>query len=117
MSRTGYRARPGEAAPPAGATTRPRRRPPAFRRELRSGSIEESIDACCRLERRLRAPVSGLNCGFSYSTPPAFSGFGAGTRGVEVEFSFTPNVGNGNTWHLRATFQVLRPPLVRVHGP
>lgn len=62
------------------------------------------------------SPVSGLNYGFSYYTPPAFFGDAAETRNVEFEFSFTPNIGNGNTSRLRATLQVLRPPLVLVHG-
>ena len=60
--------------------------------------------------------VSGLNYGFSYFTPPAFFGDTAESRNVEVEFSFTPNIGNGNTSRLRATLPVLRPPLVLVHG-
>lgn len=62
------------------------------------------------------SPVSGLNYGFSYYTPPAFFGDTAESRDVEVEFTFTPNIGNGNTSRLRATLQVLRPPLVLVHG-
>ena len=62
------------------------------------------------------SPASGLNYGFSYYTPPAFFGDTAESRDVEVEFTFTPNIGNGNTSRLRAKFKLVRPPLVLVHG-
>ena len=62
------------------------------------------------------SPVSGLNYGFSYFSPPAFYGDASASRTVEVEYTFTPNIGNGNTSRLRATLQVVRPPLVLVHG-
>jgi pimeloyl-ACP methyl ester carboxylesterase len=60
--------------------------------------------------------VSALNYGFSYFTPPAFYGDASASRSVQVEFSFTPNIGNGNTSKLRATLEVVRPPVVLVHG-
>ena len=60
--------------------------------------------------------AAGLNYGFSFYTPPAFYGDATASRTVEVEYSFTPNIGNGNTTKLRATLQIVRPPVVLVHG-
>ena len=60
--------------------------------------------------------VNSLNYGFSYYTPPGFYGDTTDSRTVQVEFSFTPNIGNGNTSKLRADLLVIRPPLVLVHG-
>lgn len=61
-------------------------------------------------------PVSSLNYGFSLYTPPkSFEGTGD-SRKVEVEFTFTPSIGRGNTTRLRAKMDVVRPPVVLVHG-
>ena len=60
--------------------------------------------------------VAPLNYGFSYYTPPAFYGDATESRTVQVEYSFTPNIGNGNTSKLKATLTVVRPPVVLVHG-
>lgn len=60
---------------------------------------------------------SGLNYGFSYFTPPKhFGSSTAPSRKVTVEFTFTPNIGNGNTSRLRADLDIVRPPVVLVHG-
>jgi pimeloyl-ACP methyl ester carboxylesterase len=62
-------------------------------------------------------PVGGLNYGFSYYTPPqSFGASSAASRKVTLEYSFTPSIGNGNTSRLRAEFDVVRPPVVLVHG-
>jgi pimeloyl-ACP methyl ester carboxylesterase len=60
--------------------------------------------------------VSSLNYGFSQFTPPKFFDGTGDNRTVDVEFSFTPNIGNGNTSRLRAQLQLVRPPVVLVHG-
>lgn len=61
--------------------------------------------------------ASGLNYGFSKYTPPTFFGAAGGnSRPLEVEFTFTPSIGNGNTTRLRAKLDIVRPPVVLVHG-
>lgn len=62
------------------------------------------------------AAVSALNYGFSLYTPPRVFDSAADSRTVDVEFTFTPNIGNGNTSRLRAQLQLVRPPVVLVHG-
>lgn len=61
-------------------------------------------------------PVSGLNYGFSYYTPPGFYGDASESRTITVEFTFTPNIGNGNTSRLRAQTKIVRPPVMLIHG-
>ncbi len=60
--------------------------------------------------------VSGLNYGFSYYTPPSYYGDSSDSRTVTVEFTFTPNIGNGNTSRLRASTTIVRPPVMLIHG-
>src|SRR4029453_9536202 len=47
-------------------------------------------------------PLSSLHHGFLYHTPPSFYGDSSQSRTLTVEFTFTPNIGNGNTTRLRA---------------
>jgi len=61
-------------------------------------------------------PVSSLHYGFSYYTPPSFYGDSSQSRTLTVEFTFTPNIGNGNTTRLRAQVQIVRPPVMLIHG-
>lgn len=60
--------------------------------------------------------VTALNYGFSLYTPPKFFEGTGDSRQVEVEFTFTPSIGRGNTTRLRAKMDVVRPPVVLVHG-
>lgn len=60
--------------------------------------------------------VGALNHGFSFYRSPAAFGGTANTRTVEIEFSFTPNIGNGNTTRTRARVSILRPPVTLIHG-
>ena len=62
------------------------------------------------------ALVSSLNYGFSLYKPPKFFEGTGDSRQVEVEFTFTPSIGNGNTTRLKAKMDVVRPPVVLVHG-
>jgi len=61
-------------------------------------------------------PVSSLNYGFSYYTPPASYGDSSPSRSITVEFTFTPNIGNGNTSKLQAQTTIIRPPVMLLHG-
>ena len=60
--------------------------------------------------------VTGLNYGFSYLTPPSFYGDSSDSRTMTVEFTFTPDIGNGNTSRLRAQTKIVRPPVMLIHG-
>ena len=60
--------------------------------------------------------VNGLDYGFSYlQAPDAFEDTAA-FRDVEIEATFTPLIGNGNTTRFRARTRLVRPPVVLVHG-
>jgi pimeloyl-ACP methyl ester carboxylesterase len=70
-------------------------------------------------------PLNGMNYGFSFYQSP--DGFGNSdedccgdgeldTRTVEVQFSFTPSEGNGNTTSFTADLEIIRPPLMLIHG-
>ncbi len=61
-------------------------------------------------------PVSSLNYGFSYYVPPPFYGDSSPSRAITVEFSFTPNIGNGNTSRVQAQTTIVRPPVMLIHG-
>ena len=61
-------------------------------------------------------PINSLNYGFSYLTPPSSYGDASDSRTITVEFSFTPNIGNGNTSTLQATTTIVRPPVMLLHG-
>jgi pimeloyl-ACP methyl ester carboxylesterase len=60
--------------------------------------------------------VAGTEYGFSYYKVPAFYGDNSDFRTVEVEFTFTPSIGNGNTTRIRAGAVIRRPPVVLIHG-
>jgi len=61
-------------------------------------------------------PVGALHYGFSlYRAPDAFDA-GGESRKVRVRFTFTPSIGNANTTSFTADIDVLRPPVVLMHG-
>ena len=65
---------------------------------------------------RVTQQVGSLNYGFSfYKAPDAFDDT-ANFREVEVEATFTPSLGNGNTTRFRAKTKIVRPPVVLIHG-
>ncbi|MDT8999723.1 alpha/beta hydrolase [Paucibacter sp. APW11] len=57
-----------------------------------------------------------LQYGFSYLQAPESFGDTADSREVELEFRFTPNIGNGNTTSFKAKTRIVRPPVVLIHG-
>ena len=60
--------------------------------------------------------VGSLQYGFSfYRAPDAFDD-AADFRRLEVEVTFTPSIGNGNTTRFRAETKIVRPPVVLIHG-
>jgi pimeloyl-ACP methyl ester carboxylesterase len=61
-------------------------------------------------------PASSLNYGFSYYTPPSYYGDTSSSRPITVQFTFTPDIGNGNTTTLQAQTQIVRPPVMLIHG-
>lgn len=62
------------------------------------------------------SPVMGLNQAFSFYTAPDEIDSTKEFSEVEVEFSFTPEVGFGNTSRKQAKFKLVRPPVLLVHG-
>lgn len=75
------------------------------------GSIEVPVKATQQLDELHQASSY-------YRTPDYFedtTGF-LQTRLLEVEFTFTPSFGNGNTTRMSAHANLIRPPLVLVHG-
>ncbi|MDQ2696134.1 MAG: hypothetical protein M3Z21_12300 [Pseudomonadota bacterium] len=60
--------------------------------------------------------VGGINQASAYHRAPQSFEDSGGSRRVEVEFTFTPSIGNGNTTRIRASTTLVRPPLVLVHG-
>jgi pimeloyl-ACP methyl ester carboxylesterase len=60
--------------------------------------------------------AGALQYGFSFLKAPESFGDTADSRDVELEFSFTPNIGNGNTTKFKAKTKIVRPPVVLVHG-
>lgn len=54
--------------------------------------------------------------GFSYFLPPSSIGVAEDRRTVTVEFTFTPSIGNGNTTRLAFDLEIVRPPVVLIHG-
>jgi pimeloyl-ACP methyl ester carboxylesterase len=60
--------------------------------------------------------VSGNNYGFSYYTPPSSYRDTSLSRTITVEFTFTPNIGNGNTSKVQAQTTIIRPPVMLLHG-
>jgi pimeloyl-ACP methyl ester carboxylesterase len=75
---------------------------------LDQGSIQSPLT--------LTQSVSPFNYGFSYYTPPEFYGDSSASRSITVEFSFTPDIGNGNTSKIRAQTTIVRPPVMLIHG-
>jgi pimeloyl-ACP methyl ester carboxylesterase len=64
----------------------------------------------------LSSAANGLHFAPSYLTAPRNYGNINGVRQIEVELSFTPNIGNGNTSRVRYKTEIARPPVVLVHG-
>jgi len=60
--------------------------------------------------------VSGREYGFTYYKAPDSFGDTVSFRPLEIEFTFTPSIGNGNTSSFRAQTQIVRPPVLLVHG-
>jgi pimeloyl-ACP methyl ester carboxylesterase len=60
--------------------------------------------------------VNGLNYAFSLYNAPKNYGDSSGSRTVTVTLTFTPNIGNGNTTSFTADLNVIRPPVVLMHG-
>ena len=60
--------------------------------------------------------VSPLEYGFSYYIPPSYYNDTSNSRMITVEFTYTPNIGNGNTTKFQAQTSIVRPPVVLVHG-
>jgi pimeloyl-ACP methyl ester carboxylesterase len=60
--------------------------------------------------------VGALQYGFTFYTPPDFFGDTADSRTLQVQFAFTPSIGNGNTTVLQAQTLIIRPPVVLIHG-
>jgi pimeloyl-ACP methyl ester carboxylesterase len=60
--------------------------------------------------------VGSSNYAFSFYQAPGFFGDTADSRQVQIHFSFTPNIGNGNTSSFTVPLTLVRPPLLLVHG-
>jgi triacylglycerol esterase/lipase EstA (alpha/beta hydrolase family) len=60
--------------------------------------------------------VGSNNDAFSFYTAP--DGFGAmsDSRMVQVQFTFTPNIGNGDTTKFTVPLTLVRPPVMLIHG-
>jgi pimeloyl-ACP methyl ester carboxylesterase len=73
------------------------------------GSLDTAVQA-------VSAASNGLKYAPSYYTAPANYGGNGEHREIEVEVSYTPDVGNGNTSRARYKTSIVRPPVVLVHG-
>jgi len=51
-----------------------------------------------------------------YTAPLAYEEASSASRMVEVEFTYTPAIGNGNTTRIRAETTIVRPPVTLIHG-
>ncbi len=61
--------------------------------------------------------VGSFNDAFSfYQAPSPFDDIGSDSRQVKVQFTFTPNIGNGNTTKFTVPLKLIRPPLLLIHG-
>lgn len=60
--------------------------------------------------------VGGSNYGFSFYQTPTFYGDSSPERQVQIQFTFTPNIGNGNTTKFSLPLTLVRPPLMLIHG-
>lgn len=72
------------------------------------GMVETAVKAS--------TPVNSLEQASSYYRAPQAFEESADSRVVEVEFTFTPSIGNGNTTRFQAETTLVRPPVVLVHG-
>jgi len=79
-----------------------------------AGSVEDSGSVDTDVKRTTL--VNNINQASSfYRAPESFEETG-NSRRVEVEFTFTPSIGNGNTSRFRAEVTLVRPPVVLIHG-
>lgn len=72
------------------------------------GSVETAVTST--------QSVSSTNQAYSFYRTPAYFGASADLRNLEVEFTFTPSIGNGNTTQFRAQTTLVRPPVLLLHG-
>jgi pimeloyl-ACP methyl ester carboxylesterase len=79
-------------------------------------SSESSDPGDISVPVKTAVPVDGLFQASSYYRAP--ESFDAETlrREIEVEFTYTSTIGNGNTTRFRARFDIVRPPVVLLHG-
>jgi pimeloyl-ACP methyl ester carboxylesterase len=77
-----------------------------------SGSEEGSVSTAVTSTQS----VGSSNYAFSFYQTPNFFGDTSDTRQVMVQFSFTPNLGFGNTSNFTVPLTLVRPPLLLVHG-
>lgn len=75
---------------------------------LDQGSVRDAV---------LPTQSSGaLQYGFTFYSAPAYYGDSSTSRTVTINFSFTPNIGNGNTTSFQAPLTIVRPPVMLLHG-
>jgi len=60
--------------------------------------------------------VGDFEYGFSFYQAPNGYGEDSDSRTVQVQFFFTPSIGNGNTSSFASSLAVVRPPLLLIHG-
>lgn len=60
--------------------------------------------------------VGNLQYGFSFYKAPESFEDAADFRTLEIEATFTPSIGNGNTTRFKAQTKIVRPPVVLIHG-
>jgi pimeloyl-ACP methyl ester carboxylesterase len=60
--------------------------------------------------------VNGSNYAFAFYQAPDGYGDKSDNRQVQIKFSFTPNIGNGNTSNFTTALTLVRPPLMLIHG-
>jgi pimeloyl-ACP methyl ester carboxylesterase len=80
---------------------------------LTSGSDQGSISTGVTATQA----VASSNYAFSFYQPPSFFGEpSSDNRQVQIQFTFTPNIGFGNTTKFSVPLTLVRPPLLLVHG-
>jgi pimeloyl-ACP methyl ester carboxylesterase len=60
--------------------------------------------------------VGSLNYGFAFYQTPTSYGDTSSERQVQIQFTFTPNIGNSNTTMFTLPLTLVRPPLMLIHG-
>jgi pimeloyl-ACP methyl ester carboxylesterase len=75
---------------------------------LGQGTVETALKST--------ANVGGLHQASSYYRAPDGLGAAAASRSVELEITYTPAIGNGNTTRVRVQAALVRPPRVLLHG-